>query len=216
MVPVISIVGRSGTGKTTLLEKLIKELTRRGYTIGTVKHDVHGFEVDRPGKDSWRHREAGASTVVLSSPDKMAVIKGVTKEWTAGRIIAAFMSDVDLVVTEGYKSGDFPKIEVLRKEVSRKPVCAGDELLLAFASDFKIRGKKPVYGLEDFLGVSDLIEEKVIRAHKAKTVSLVVDGKPVPLKPFIEDLLREGVLGMITSLKGCGRPREIEIRVRKK
>lgn len=216
MPPIVSIVGRSGTGKTTLLEKVIGELTRRGYRVGTVKHDVHGFETDRPGKDSWRHRKAGAATVVLSSPDKFAVIKETSHEWTVERLISSFVSDLDVVVTEGYKKGPFPKIEVLREAVSRESVCATDEKLLALASDFKLKLKKPVYDLEDFIGISDLIVNKVIKPHKDATVSLVVDGKVVTLKPFIEDLLREGVAGMIKSLKGCSKAKEIEIRVRKK
>ena len=70
MGPIVSIVGKSGSGKTTLLEKVVAELTKRGYNVGTIKHDVHGFEIDYEGKDSWRHKKAGAKTVVLSSPDK--------------------------------------------------------------------------------------------------------------------------------------------------
>jgi len=75
----VSIVGKSGSGKTTLLEKVVAELTKRGYRVGTIKHDVHGFEIDHEGKDSWRHKMAGAKTVALSSPDRVAVIKDVTK-----------------------------------------------------------------------------------------------------------------------------------------
>ena len=77
MIPVVSIVGKSDAGKTTLIEKLIPELVRRGYRVATVKHDVHGFDVDREGKDSWRHKQAGAHTVVISSPEKLALIRDV-------------------------------------------------------------------------------------------------------------------------------------------
>jgi molybdopterin-guanine dinucleotide biosynthesis protein B len=91
MVPIVSIVGKSGSGKTTLLEKVIKELTHRGYTVGVLKHDAHGFEIDHEGKDSWRHKKAGASTVALSSPEKFAVIKDVLTEWFPERIIDAYL-----------------------------------------------------------------------------------------------------------------------------
>ena len=219
MVPIISIVGLSGSGKTTLLEKVVRELTLRGWSVGTIKHDVHGFDIDREGKDSFRHKKAGAVTVALSSPGRFAVIKEVKKEWPPERIIASYLSDVDVVVIEGFKQSSFPKIEVIRKANSKKPVCAGDKKLMAFASDFNPAGpagKVPVYGIDDFKGISDLIEEKIIKKHQQKTVSLLVDGKEAALKPFIENLLREGIMGMIKSLKGCERPEEIEIRIRKK
>ncbi|OGQ40569.1 MAG: molybdopterin-guanine dinucleotide biosynthesis protein B, partial [Deltaproteobacteria bacterium RIFCSPLOWO2_01_FULL_42_9] len=82
----VSIVGKSGSGKTTLLEKVVAELTKRGYRVGTIKHDVHGFEIDHEGKDSWRHKMAGAKTVVLSSPDRVAVIKDVDEEWLPDKL----------------------------------------------------------------------------------------------------------------------------------
>ncbi len=216
MVPIVSIVGLSGSGKTTLLEKTVKELTRRGWSVGTIKHDAHGFDIDREGKDSFRHKKAGAVTVALSSPDKFAVIKEVKAEWPPQRIIASYLCDVDVVMTEGYKTGEFPKIEVIRKANSKKPVCADDKRLLAYASDFKPAGETPVYGINDFKGISDLIEDKIIKKHRKKTVSLLVDGKAVLLKPFIENLLCEGVMGMIKSLKDCKRPKEIELRIRKR
>lgn len=216
MVPVVSIVGLSGSGKTTLLEKAVSELTNRGYRVGTVKHDAHGFDIDHEGKDSWRHKKAGAVTVALSSPKKFAVIKDVKKEWTPERIIASYLGDVDVVITEGFKQSPFPKIEVVRKAVSAKPVCAGDERLMAFASDMKIRTRLPLYDIDDYKGVADLIEERIIKTHRGATVSLVVDGRAVSLKPFIENLIREGVIGMINSLKGCEDPDRMEIRIRRK
>lgn len=216
MVPIVSIVGKSGSGKTTLLEKVISELTRRGYSVGVLKHDAHGFEIDHEGKDSWRHKHAGAVTVALSSPEKFAVIKDVPGEWTPERIIASYLTDVDVVVTEGFKKSSFPKIEVVRKANSSRPVCAKDKRLMAFASDFKVSKTLPVYRLEDFKGVSDLIEKEIIRKHQSPGVSLMVDGRTVELKPFIENLLRDGVTGMIKSLKGCSGATEIELRIRKR
>ena len=96
MIPIISIVGKSDSGKTTLIEKLVPELTRRGYRVATVKHDVHGFEVDREGKDSWRHKQAGAHTVVISSPQKIALIRDVEKDSTLDEIRRRWVQDVDL------------------------------------------------------------------------------------------------------------------------
>lgn len=217
MVPIVSIVGKSGSGKTTLLEKVIRELTRRGYTVGVLKHDAHGFEIDHEGKDSWRHKKAGASTVALSSPEKFAVIKDVKAEWPPERIIQSYLADSDIVITEGYKTSWFPKIEVVRKAHSAKPVCAGSKELIAFVTDVKLKTKLPIMGLNDYRGVASFIVREIIRKRNASgTVSLVVDGMPVPLKPFIDDLIREGVTGMIRSLKGCSGAEEIELRIKKK
>jgi molybdopterin-guanine dinucleotide biosynthesis protein B len=216
MVPIVSIVGRSGSGKTTLLEKIIREFASRGITVGVVKHDAHGFEIDHEGKDSWRHKKAGAVTVALSSPDKFAIIKDVDAEWPPERIISSFLTDVDLVLTEGFKGSPFPRIEVLRKAVSTRLVSEDNALLLAVASDFEIESPRPVYALDDFKGISQLIEDKVLKGHTNSTVSLVVDGRTVDLKPFIEDLIREAVLGMIKSLKGCSGADEVELKVKRK
>ncbi|MBI5587614.1 MAG: molybdopterin-guanine dinucleotide biosynthesis protein B [Deltaproteobacteria bacterium] len=216
MVPIVSIVGKSGSGKTTLLEKVIKELTKRGYTVGILKHDAHGFEIDHEGKDSWRHKKAGASTVALSSQEKFAVIKDVKSEWAPERIICSYLADSDVVITEGYKTSRFPKIEVLRKAHSTKPVCTGSRELRAFVTDVKLKTKLPIFGLNDYKGVAGFIVREIIKKESSQTVSLVVDGTPVGLKPFIDDLIREGVTGMIKSLKGCSEARDIELRIKKR
>ncbi|MBI1911804.1 MAG: molybdopterin-guanine dinucleotide biosynthesis protein B [Deltaproteobacteria bacterium] len=216
MVPVISIVGKSGSGKTTLLEKVIKELVKKGYSVGILKHDAHGFEIDHEGKDSWRHKKAGAMTVALSSPEKFAVIKDVKKEWVPERIIYSYLSDADVVITEGFKTYWFPKIEVLRKAHSTKPVCAGHKELLAYATDVKIKTKLPLFDINDYKGIARFIEKEIIKKHDKKEISLMVNGKPIVLKPFIENFIKDSVLGMIGSLKDCSDANEIELRIRKK
>jgi len=215
MVPVVSIVGASGSGKTTLLEKVITRLKRRGWRVAILKHDAHGFEIDREGKDSWRHKKAGAATVALSSPDKFAVIKDTAVEWPPERIIASYLADADIIITEGYKKGPFPKIEVVRAAHSRKPVCGKDPLLLAYVTDVALKASVPIIGLDDYNGVARFIEKEVLKKAIPATVSLVVDGAHVPLKPFIEALLREAVIGITRSLKGCEKALDVEIKVRR-
>ncbi|TAN62741.1 molybdopterin-guanine dinucleotide biosynthesis protein B [bacterium] len=215
MAPIVSITGLSGSGKTTLLEKVVTELTKRGYTVATLKHDAHGFDIDREGKDSWRHAKAGAVSVALSSPEKFVVIKNVKKEWPPERIIHSYLTGADVVITEGYKKSAFPKIEVVRKAVSSKPVCAGDEKLLAIMSDTKIKSKAPVYNINAFKKAADIIEKQIIKKHIDAKLTLIADGQVISLKPFIEALLREGVRGMIQSLKGCEGIEEIEIRIKR-
>jgi molybdopterin-guanine dinucleotide biosynthesis protein B len=162
MVPIVSIVGKSGSGKTTLLEGLIRELRRRGYRVGTIKHDAHAFEIDRPGTDTWRHAQAGSDHVVISSPQRVASIRRVEREQRLDEL-AAGMLDVDIVLTEGYRRGNAPKIEVSRRERSGTLLCQPDELI-ALASDQPFDLDVPQYGLDDFRGLADLIESRFLKA----------------------------------------------------
>ena len=160
VIPMISVVGKSNTGKTTLLEKLVAELKRRGYRVATVKHDTHGFDIDRPGKDSWRHAQAGSDVVVLSGPNRLAMIEKREQEMTLNEI-ADRVTNVDIILTEGYKRGDRPKIEVSRREKSSELLCTEDELI-AIATDQPFDMNVPQFGLDDAVGLVDLIEEKFL------------------------------------------------------
>jgi len=162
MTPTVSIVGFSGSGKTTLIVKVIRELTSRGYRVGTIKHDAHRFEIDREGKDSWRHKEAGAVSVLITSAEKLAFIKSLDREVPIEDAITRFMDDLDVVVTEGYKTGALPKIEVYRRSVAEAPACAGDPTLLAFASDGPVETDLPVIDINDYVAVADLIEKEIM------------------------------------------------------
>ncbi|MEK7353838.1 MAG: molybdopterin-guanine dinucleotide biosynthesis protein B, partial [Chloroflexota bacterium] len=119
-IPFVSIVGKSDVGKTTFLEKLIRELKGRGYRVAVIKHDCHGFDIDHPGKDTWRMAEAGSDVVVISSPNKMAMIKRTDHELSLDELEARIMGGVDIILTEGYKHGDKPKIEISRKAVGNQ------------------------------------------------------------------------------------------------
>ena len=213
MIPIISIVGKSDSGKTTLLEKLVPELTRRGYRIATIKHDVHGFEVDQEGKDSWRHKQAGAHTVVISSPNKIALIRDVEKDLNLEEIRERLIQDVDLILSEGYKKDVQPKIEVFRKEKHKKLLCTKKDNLVAIASNKKINVGIPCFNLEDMNGLSNFIEKEFLQSRKAKEISLKVDGEPIPLSPFVKDILIKTIKGMLSSLKGCERSERIEMRI---
>ena len=165
MIPVISIVGKSNVGKTTLLEKLLPEIKRRGYRVATIKHDVHGFNIDQPGKDTWRHARAGADIVVISSPQKIATIEKVDRERTLDEI-AKKIEHVDLILTEGFKREDRPKIEVYRSEVSDTLLCEKEELL-AVATDVPLNIGVPEFALDDSAGIVDLIQEQFLKAKKS-------------------------------------------------
>ncbi len=160
MPPIVSVVGRSDSGKTTFLEKLIPALKQRGIRLAVVKHDSHGFEMDRPGKDTWRLREAGADAVMISSPNQMALIRrGLEREATLDELAAMVDGMVDLVLTEGYKSGDKPKIEVSREVIMGGELLCRKEELLAVVADGPRSVDVPRFGLEDADGVADLLLE---------------------------------------------------------
>lgn len=163
MIPIVSIVGKSDAGKTTLIEKLIPELKRRGYRVATIKHDAHQFDIDHPGKDSYRHFQAGADWTIIGSPAKLALVRRLDRELTLAEI-AAQISDVDLILTEGYKREAPPgrRIEVSRRAQSTELISQPPELL-ALATDYPIELGVPVYDLNDAEGLIDLIEREVLQ-----------------------------------------------------
>lgn len=159
--PLVSFVGVANSGKTTYLEKLIAEMKRRGYKIGVIKHDVHGFDIDIPGKDSWRHAQAGADVVCISSPVKTAVIRRVDREMTLPEL-ARDIGEMDIIFTEGYKRQGLLKIEVFREAVSPAPVCPRDELL-ALVSDSAVYEGVPRFALDNVAAMADFLETDVIK-----------------------------------------------------
>ncbi|RJQ55164.1 MAG: molybdopterin-guanine dinucleotide biosynthesis protein B [Actinobacteria bacterium] len=160
-IPVVSVVGKSDSGKTTFLEKLIPELKRRGHRVATVKHDVHGFDIDVPGKDTWRHGKAGADFVFISGPERMAMIRRQSRELALDEI-AELADGADILLTEGYKKADKPKIEVSRKARSSELLSVPEELI-AVVADQAFDLDVPQFGLDDAPGVADLIERMFLR-----------------------------------------------------
>ncbi len=160
MIPIVSIVGKSGAGKTTLLEKLIPELKRRGYRVATIKHDAHQFEIDHPGKDSYRLFHAGSEWTVIGSPAKLASVRRLERELTLDEI-AATLSGVDIILTEGYKREARRRVEVSRREHSTELISHPSELL-AIAADYAVDIGVPVYDINDARGLVDLIERTVL------------------------------------------------------
>lgn len=214
MPPVIAFIGKPDSGKTTLLEKLIPELRQRGYRIGTIKHHVHTFEMDKPGKDTWRHKQAGASTVALSSPTGLGIIRDVDGDLTIEELVGRYYGDIDLVLIEGYKRLGLPKIEVFRKALHAEPLPDRDETWVAMVSDTSCPADLPCFGLDDVLGLADFLEERFIKPFPKQKTSLLVNGQPVYLNAFVESFLRQAITGMTCSLKGCQNPEEIIITIR--
>jgi molybdopterin-guanine dinucleotide biosynthesis protein MobB len=161
-IPAISFVAKSGTGKTTLLEKVVALLKERGYRVGVIKHDAHRFDIDHPGKDSYRLTAAGAVTTLITSGEKLALVKHHAASPPLEELLATYFSDVDLVVTEGFKLGGLPKIEVHRAARSTELLCRGEEqdpTLLAVASDSPLQLDVPVLDLNTPGAVVDFVIE---------------------------------------------------------
>ncbi len=160
MSKVVNIVGSSSNvGKTYLLEGLIKELKFRGYSIATIKHDVHGFDIDKKGKDTYKHRKAGSETVIISSKNRLAMIKELKEETELNDIIKMVL-DKDIILVEGYKNSNLRKIEVFRSGVSNK-IITPIEKIIAVASDIDIEDYYlTVVNKEDYKRLADLIEKE--------------------------------------------------------
>ena len=167
----ITIVGRSGTGKTTLLIKLVKELTGRNYRVGCIKHH-HGndFEIDHEGKDSWQLTRAGVATMMVVSPTTTAMVKKNlnAEEPSLVATLEQYFPDMDLIFIEGYKNNPLPKIEIFRKELNASLLCRQekyDPSLIAVASDYPLELDVPVFDLEDINGICNFIED-YLRRHR--------------------------------------------------
>lgn len=166
MIPVVSVVGKSNSGKTTLIEKMIGELTRRGYRVATIKHNRHGFEIDHEGKDSWRHKRAGARTTVVASPSRVAIVEDVERDMDIGELVDRYIRDVDIVLSEGFKKNPFPKIEVNRSESGQELLCSSDDNLVAVCSDRKLAMAFPCLDINDIVGLADIVEAQFLKSRR--------------------------------------------------
>jgi len=163
-IPIVSIVGKSNSGKTTLLEKIISDLVGRGYHVATIKHNRHGFNIDHEGKDSYRHKKAGAQMTVVSSPHQLALIADVDHDYSFEEIRDRYISGVDIILTEGFKINDYPKIEVYRSELKRDLLSTKEDGLIAVAADIPLNVGVPSLDVNDPKSITDFIEKKFLTA----------------------------------------------------
>lgn len=172
-IPVLCFVGRSNTGKTTLIEKLIPLLKSRGIRVATIKHHNHDFEIDRKGKDTYRHKKAGAHLSMIVSPKKLALVEDVTDDLGLEAILDRYVRDVDLVIVEGYKKGSVPKIEVYQCQPDLRPLAADDEDIFAIVSDKPfdhalcpgLPGSLPTFLRDQVEQISVFVMEKLLLAR---------------------------------------------------
>ena len=212
MPPVVSIVGKSRSGKTIVVERLIRELRSRAYRVATIKHAPRGASFDEPGKDSWRHIEAGSETVVVSSPNNIVLVKPVSEDASVEELVRLLGEDYDIILAEGFKQGSAPKIEVHRKEVG---VPLRDiKKLIAIVTDEPLETKVRQFSFEDSKGLADLLERGFIKPQKER-ISLYVNNTPVPLTTFPKQIIKNVLVAMVSCLKGVKEVTSLQIFLRK-
>ncbi len=215
MHPIISIVGKSDAGKTTLLEGLIAELKRRGYKVAAIKHAGDDFELEKAGKDSWRLSQAGSEVVAISSPHKLAIIKQTEQDLSPQAISRVIKWDYDLILTEGFKKSSNLKIEIHSKK-------QGDELLsppkqlLAVVTDEPMAIDVPQFSPNEVQKIADLIEGWLQVRQRDEDIELFINDSFVPLNEFVRKLMVSVLLAMVSNLKGIEKVKSLGISLRRK
>lgn len=214
---VIAVIGTKKSGKTTAIETLIQGLTKRGYRIATVKHIPEAdFTIDTEGKDTWRHARAGASTVVSVAPRELVTIEKVdTTKYSLSEIIRNVEDEVDITILEGFKklieqNLAVPKIvaakttnEILEASKRCKPILSFVGPIPTEAAKLKI---PYIDTLKEPERLVDLVDKKLLasvekRKKRRKDVRIQIDGRPIPLKPFVQKIMRNTILAMVSTLR---------------
>ncbi|MBI4286037.1 MAG: molybdopterin-guanine dinucleotide biosynthesis protein B [Chloroflexi bacterium] len=216
MPPIISVVGRSNTGKTTMLVGIIQELKQRGHRVAIIKHSREDFELDQRGKDTWHFAQAGGEVVAISSPHKLAIIKPMERDLSPQELIQYFGWDYDLMLTEGFKTSDTPKIE-LHLGGPGTALLSPPQQLIAAVSDEPLEVTVPQFRRDDIKGLADFIESWLAlqAAKREEDFELFVDHKPVPMNRPIKDLLSRTLVAMVSGLKGVKEIKSLHISLRR-
>ena len=165
---IFGVAGWKNSGKTTLVEKIIIDLVNRGYTASSIKHAHHEFEIDKEGKDSYRHRQAGATQVIVSSENLWAMIssQAYEKETTLEKLLGK-LDPVDFIIVEGYKSGQHPKIECYRLGCQKNPLIESDASIIGIVHDLKdFHSEQEQFKFYEIKEIVDLIERAAVPVHE--------------------------------------------------
>ena len=212
MAAIISFIGKSNSGKTTLLEKVISELNSRKYRIATIKHTAEEATLDTPGKDTWRHLHAGSKATAIGSDKRIVLIKPVKKKSTVDEMARLLGEDYDIIITEGFKQGPYPKIEVHRKEVG--PLLADIRNLVAIATNEPLDADVRQFSIDDPASIADFIEAEYIRPQD-KRLSFYVNDELMTLSAYPGQIITNLLLAAANSLKGVKNVRNLKIFYRK-
>ena len=215
MRTILSIVGKSGSGKTTLLEKLITELKQRGHKVAIVKHSHHASDIDTADKDTWRFTQAGSELSALNSLDHLAIYRRMDDYFDPQEISDYILWDYDLLLTEGFKSSSFPKIEVHLKEQG-EGLLTEPERLLAVVTDEPMDIDVPQFSRNDVAGIADLIENILLSQKEANELDLIVNGNRVPISQTLNNLLTRTLLAMVPVPNDSGEIKNLHISLRRR
>jgi molybdopterin-guanine dinucleotide biosynthesis protein B len=215
MRPIISFVGKSDSGKTTILEKLIAELKRRGYAVVTVKHSGEAIELDKTGKNSWRFSQAGSDVVAVSTKNELAIIKQTDHDLSPQEIARTLRWDYDIMLTEGFKSANTYKVEVHVKAQGTE-LLTPPQQLLAVVSDEPVDVDVPQFTRNDIGKIADLVESKIKTQEKEADIELFINGNYVPMKQFVKDWMSSVILAMASNLNEVGEIKSLDISLRRK
>jgi molybdopterin-guanine dinucleotide biosynthesis protein MobB len=214
MHSIISIVGKSGSGKTTLLEDLIAELKRRGHKVAIVKHSHHADDLDLATKDTWRLTKAGSELSAINSLDHLAVYRRIDHYFDPQEISNFILWDYDLILTEGFKGSNYPKIEVHRREQG-EDLLTDPQQLLALVTDEPLTVDVPQFSRNEVPRIADLIET-MLAQRKEDDVDLIVNGAYTQISPPLKDLLTRTLFAMIPIPKDNSEVKSLHISLRRK
>ncbi|MBW1717824.1 MAG: molybdopterin-guanine dinucleotide biosynthesis protein B, partial [Deltaproteobacteria bacterium] len=210
--PIVSVIGNSESGKTNLIEKLIQELKSRGYRVATIKHIPQGVNFDEPGKDSWRHIQAGSEATAISSPDRIVLIKPSAQDSALDEVTHLLGEDYDIILTEGFKHGNAPKIEVHRKDAGS--LLKDIKKLIGIVTDEPLDTKVRQFSFDDVNSLVDLLEKGFIKPQ-AERISLYVNNTSVILTAFPKQIIMNVLLAVVSCLKGVGEIKNLQIFFKK-
>jgi molybdopterin-guanine dinucleotide biosynthesis adapter protein len=215
MRSIISIVGKSSSGKTTLLEKLIAELKRRGHKVAIVKHSHHKDDLDTAAKDTWRFTQAGTELSAINSLDHLAIYKRMDSFFDPRDLSNFILWDFDILLTEGFKGSNYPKIEVHRGEQG-KELLTDPKLLLAVVTDEPLDVTVPQLAHNDVSGIADIVEKASISQNGQTDLDVVINGVTTPVSPALKDLLERTLTAMIPGPQSNSEIKNLHISLRRK
>lgn len=214
MRSIISFVGKSGSGKTTLLEKVIADLKNRGYKVAIIKHSHHDNDLDTAHKDTWRFTKAGTEFSAINSLDHLAVYRRMDNFFDPQDFSNFILWDYDVLLTEGFKGSNYPKIEVHNSQQG-KELLTDPKLLLAVVTDEPVPVDVPQFTRDDVAGIADIIE-KTITGHNQETeLTMILNGKTTPVDPHLQDLLSRTFAAMIPGLQNNSEINNLHISWRR-
>ncbi|MFH1422263.1 MAG: molybdopterin-guanine dinucleotide biosynthesis protein B [Planctomycetota bacterium] len=218
MSRMICVVGGSNSGKTRLISTIVSELSKSGWNVATAKHSSHSFSFEPRSKDTFKHRKSGAKTVLFLGPKETIVVRPSGEKLSV--CAAKYSGEADVVIGEGFASEDYPKILVATEKKANRKTIALTNVRAVVCKPYlsslmsSIAPSAPRFSPENIKGICSFIEKEFISSNSLPITYMIVNGKKIPLKGFVQDLIGQSILGMVRSLKGTGKPKSVEVIIK--